>query len=206
MTAPVVQQPAARPGSYLVQFVMPSGFTAQTLPVPEDVRVRTRRSRSSWRQRCGSPAGGRVRGSRNAGRRSAGPSSPQASARPVRCVMPASTRPGRPGSSAGTRPSNPSRSDCEVAAEVLRQGQEDTANADVPLQAAKWRGLARPDTSVTSPHGGSGEAGPTPSPDSGPAASWPPSPGEWCPWERNGSGETPPGAVRRGDWEARQCL
>jgi SOUL heme-binding protein len=42
MTAPVVQQAAGRPGSYLVQFMMPPGFTAQTLPVPEDARVRTR--------------------------------------------------------------------------------------------------------------------------------------------------------------------
>jgi hypothetical protein len=30
------------PGSYLVQFVMPSHCTAQTLPAPEDARVRTR--------------------------------------------------------------------------------------------------------------------------------------------------------------------
>jgi hypothetical protein len=42
MTAPVVQQAAGRPGSYLVQFVMPSHFTAQTLPAPDDARVRTR--------------------------------------------------------------------------------------------------------------------------------------------------------------------
>ncbi len=42
MTAPVVQQATGRPGSYLVQFVMPSHFTAQTLPVPDDARVRTR--------------------------------------------------------------------------------------------------------------------------------------------------------------------
>ena len=109
MTAPVVQQAAGRPGSYLVQFVMPSHFTAQTLPVPDDARVRTGRSRSSWRQRCGSPAGGHVTGSRNARRRSTRPSSRQASARrPVRC--PRSTRPGRHGSSAGTRSCNPSRS------------------------------------------------------------------------------------------------
>ena len=42
ITAPVMQQAAGRAGSYLVQFVMPSHFTAQTLPVPEDTRVRTR--------------------------------------------------------------------------------------------------------------------------------------------------------------------
>ena len=42
MTAPVVQQASGRPGSYLVQFVMPSHFTAQTLPAPGDARVRTR--------------------------------------------------------------------------------------------------------------------------------------------------------------------
>ena len=42
MTAPVMRQAAGRPGSYLVQFVMPSHFTAQTLPVPEDTRVQTR--------------------------------------------------------------------------------------------------------------------------------------------------------------------
>jgi hypothetical protein len=42
MTAPVVQQAAGRPGSHLVQFVMPSHFTAETLPAPDDARVRTR--------------------------------------------------------------------------------------------------------------------------------------------------------------------
>ncbi len=42
MTAPVVQQAAGRPGRYLVQFVMPSHLTAETLPVPQDARVRTR--------------------------------------------------------------------------------------------------------------------------------------------------------------------
>jgi hypothetical protein len=42
MTAPVMQQATGRPGSYLVQFVMPSHFTTQTLPAPDDARVRTR--------------------------------------------------------------------------------------------------------------------------------------------------------------------
>src|SRR5689334_2993913 len=42
MTAPVLQQAAGRPGRYLVQFVMPSHLTAETLPVPRDARVRTR--------------------------------------------------------------------------------------------------------------------------------------------------------------------
>ena len=42
MTAPVLQQAAGQPGRYLVQFVMPSHLTAETLPVPRDARVRTR--------------------------------------------------------------------------------------------------------------------------------------------------------------------
>jgi len=42
MTAPVLQQAAGQPGRYLVQFVMPSHLTAETLPVPHDARVRTR--------------------------------------------------------------------------------------------------------------------------------------------------------------------
>jgi hypothetical protein len=42
MTAPVLQQAAGPPGRYLVQFVMPSHLTAETLPLPQDARVRTR--------------------------------------------------------------------------------------------------------------------------------------------------------------------
>lgn len=42
MTSPVVQQPGARPGRYVVGFVMPSGFTEETLPMPTDPRVRIR--------------------------------------------------------------------------------------------------------------------------------------------------------------------
>ena len=121
MTPPVMQQATGRPGSYLVQFVMPSHFTTQTLPAPTMPGYGPGRSRSSWRQRCGSPAGGHVTGSRNARRCSTRPSSRQASARPDQCVMPASTRPGRLGSSAGTRSFNPSRSNCEAAA-VPRHG------------------------------------------------------------------------------------
>ncbi|MGQ5264008.1 SOUL family heme-binding protein [Micromonospora sp. ZYX-F-536] len=42
MTAPVVQEEGERPGAYLVQFVMPAGSTAATLPEPVDARVRIR--------------------------------------------------------------------------------------------------------------------------------------------------------------------
>ena len=42
MTAPVLQQAADEAGRYLIQFVMPSHLTAETLPVPRDARVRTR--------------------------------------------------------------------------------------------------------------------------------------------------------------------
>ncbi len=38
----MLQQAAGRPGRYLVQFVMPSHLTAETLPVPQDARVLTR--------------------------------------------------------------------------------------------------------------------------------------------------------------------
>ena len=40
MTAPVTQ--AATPGGFLVQFVMPKGYTLATLPEPLDVRVKLR--------------------------------------------------------------------------------------------------------------------------------------------------------------------
>lgn len=42
MTTPVLQQAGDRPGTYLVRFVMPADLTPQTLPEPEDTRVRTR--------------------------------------------------------------------------------------------------------------------------------------------------------------------
>jgi SOUL heme-binding protein len=42
MTAPVTQQPGAAPGTYVVQFTMPSAYTLQTLPKPNDARVRLR--------------------------------------------------------------------------------------------------------------------------------------------------------------------
>ncbi|MGC1209775.1 MAG: heme-binding protein [Micromonospora sp.] len=42
MTAPVLQEEGERPGSWLVWFVMPAGFTAATLPEPEDPRITTR--------------------------------------------------------------------------------------------------------------------------------------------------------------------
>ncbi|MDX1999436.1 MAG: heme-binding protein, partial [Thermoanaerobaculia bacterium] len=38
MTAPVVQ--SGQPGSWLVRFLMPRGYTLETLPVPHDPRVR----------------------------------------------------------------------------------------------------------------------------------------------------------------------
>ncbi|MFG2110901.1 SOUL family heme-binding protein [Micromonospora chersina] len=42
MTAPVLQEEGERPGSWLVQFVMPAGFTPATLPEPKDPLVTTR--------------------------------------------------------------------------------------------------------------------------------------------------------------------
>ncbi|MGW3609839.1 SOUL family heme-binding protein [Micromonospora sp. NPDC005163] len=42
MTTPVVQEEGEQPDTYLVQFVMPAGFTAATLPEPVDPRVRIR--------------------------------------------------------------------------------------------------------------------------------------------------------------------
>ncbi len=42
MTAPVTQQPSATPGSYIVQFTMPSKYTLQTLPKPNAAEVRLR--------------------------------------------------------------------------------------------------------------------------------------------------------------------
>jgi hypothetical protein len=42
MAAPVSQQPAIGDGGYVVSFVMPSGYTLEGLPVPNDARVRLR--------------------------------------------------------------------------------------------------------------------------------------------------------------------
>ncbi|MFF4891997.1 SOUL family heme-binding protein [Micromonospora chersina] len=42
MTAPVLQEEGDRPGSWLVRFVMPAGFTPATLPEPTDPLVHTR--------------------------------------------------------------------------------------------------------------------------------------------------------------------
>ncbi len=42
MTAPVTQQPGATPGTYIVQFAMPSKYSLQTLPKPNDGQVRLR--------------------------------------------------------------------------------------------------------------------------------------------------------------------
>ena len=42
MTAPVTQQPGATPGTYIVQFAMPSKYSLQTLPKPNDAQVRLR--------------------------------------------------------------------------------------------------------------------------------------------------------------------
>jgi hypothetical protein len=124
MTAPVVQQATGRPGSYLVQFVMPSGFTAQTLLVPEDARVRTREIPqqlaaavrfSGRRTRKGFEERGTAlrRAVVAAGLRPAGP---------VRYAR--FNPPWKPGCSGGARSCNPSRSNCEVAAGGRRQGQE----------------------------------------------------------------------------------
>jgi hypothetical protein len=43
MTAPVVQEPAATSGRFVVSFVMPEGYTEDTLPSPLDPQVRVRR-------------------------------------------------------------------------------------------------------------------------------------------------------------------
>ena len=45
MTAPVIQQSSETPGNYVVQFTMPSKYTLDTLPKPNDVRVRLREVR-----------------------------------------------------------------------------------------------------------------------------------------------------------------
>jgi len=42
MTSPVVQREGARPGSYIVGFVMPADETLETLPKPDDVGVTLR--------------------------------------------------------------------------------------------------------------------------------------------------------------------
>lgn len=42
MTAPVVQQDGSRAGRHVVAFVMPSGFTRDTLPTPTDPRITVR--------------------------------------------------------------------------------------------------------------------------------------------------------------------
>lgn len=42
MTSPVVQEPSDDPGRHVVSFVMPAGFTLETLPAPTDPRIRVR--------------------------------------------------------------------------------------------------------------------------------------------------------------------
>jgi hypothetical protein len=42
MTAPVVQEAGEQPERYVVSFVMPAEYTVETLPVPQDPRVRVR--------------------------------------------------------------------------------------------------------------------------------------------------------------------
>ena len=42
MTAPVTQEPGSGPGRYVVAFTMPSKYTLETLPKPNDDRVRLR--------------------------------------------------------------------------------------------------------------------------------------------------------------------
>ncbi len=103
MTAPVLQQAAGRPGRYLVQFVMPSHLTAETLPVPRDARVRTReiprqlaaavRFSGQWTHNAFEERGAALRRAVAA-----------AGLRPAaRCVMPVSTRRGLHGSPGATR-------------------------------------------------------------------------------------------------------
>ena len=88
IAAPLMQQAAGLPGSCLVQFVMPSHFTAQTLPRPEDTRVRTRQiPRQLAAAARFSGRWTHVRGSRTAGRRCAGPWPRQGSARPALITM-----------------------------------------------------------------------------------------------------------------------
>ena len=141
MTAPVVQQATGRPASYLVQFVMPSHFTAQTLPAPEDARVRTReipqqlaaavRFSGRWTRKEFEERGTALRRAVIA----AGLPGRSGALCPLQPAL-------EPGSSGGTRSCYPSRSNREVAAEVLHHGHEDTASADVPLQAANQPGPA----------------------------------------------------------------
>ena len=60
MTAPVTQQRGDAPDAQVVSFVMPAGYTLDTLPVPNDARVRlermparlvaVRRYRGTWSQ------------------------------------------------------------------------------------------------------------------------------------------------------------
>lgn len=42
MTSPVVQEPGVEPGRHLVAFVMPAGFSLDTLPTPSDPRITVR--------------------------------------------------------------------------------------------------------------------------------------------------------------------
>lgn len=50
MTAPVVQRPrsATEGDAYVLSFVMPSGYTMETLPEPTDPRVRIRQEPAKW--------------------------------------------------------------------------------------------------------------------------------------------------------------
>ena len=42
MTSPLVQESGGQPGRRVVSFVMPAGFTVDTLPTPSDARIRVR--------------------------------------------------------------------------------------------------------------------------------------------------------------------
>ena len=66
MTAPVVQQTAGRPGATWCSLRC-HRTSHPTLPAPDDARVPTRAIPQKLRQRCGSPAGGHVTGSRPRG-------------------------------------------------------------------------------------------------------------------------------------------
>jgi hypothetical protein len=159
MTAPVMQLGTGRPGSYLVQFVMPSHFTTQTLPAPDDARVRTReipqqlaaavrfsgrRTRDGFEERAAALRQAVVA----AGLRPAGP---------VRYAR--FNPPWTPWFLAGTRSCHPSRNNRRIAARSRAKAKKDTASAHVPLQATRQPGPAKRDTSDHATLRGGAQAG-----------------------------------------------